>query len=336
MKKYIIILFLLSFFNLANAEENYDFLNKVTETFDSQCFKNFWEIKNDSIEKEYIKIEKNDLKDLTIIQNNFFLPYTLVEKNINSDYRNEYWIKEILSNDNNDETYLVFDTLESKELILELDEILEKNTFKFNLAYETSHYLINLEISDDWENYQQVNRENIIDYDVKYIKLIAFCEKFTCIRERIKIFELNFIKTNKYFLLKSIFNEDIKIFSEYTCEENIDNIKYEDTNFYEIEKIDSQIIELNLSENTISYTEESSDENEISEENIFEDENIELENNEIEKEENKIVLHNIYQEVDEEKLKTKRNSMILILIFVTIWFFVTLHFIIKKIKQNNF
>ncbi len=230
MRKYIyliISILILSLFNTkALAVEDYSkILKQIPNNFSDECYQNTYtidksKIYNDEIENglNNYKLTINNYDDLTLTQSWFILPYKKIWENLNNiKYFNEYNIEVIESNDNNLETYTELDTLESKETIYEIEKELKSWNFDFNLDYESKNYNLGIYISQDKEIFSKVSKNNIYDFDFKYIKLKAECKNFWCIREKIKIYELNIKENNKTVVIKSFFNENINIYSNYKC-----------------------------------------------------------------------------------------------------------------------
>jgi hypothetical protein len=318
------------------------------------CYESIYKIEKENIKDiKNIKIETINQNDIKIVQSNILIPYEIsskIEKNIL--YKNNFWIYINESNDNNLETFSTFDTLEWKEMILELDEKTIWNNFDFILEYESNHYLLELEISLDWENFTKTDKENITNFDFKFIKLIATCEKFSCIREKIKIFELNIIKKYYEIYFDNIDNKEIKIYKNYICEnneidflnekniksnldeENIENKNELETTDNNIEinyiKIDKLKKEKNILEDETSILE-----NEILEEKIIEnEENLESYNLEIEILEEEIEkikkINQLFS--DEIVLKNRKNNiyMNIVIFLLIIWTWYGLYYYSNK------
>jgi len=255
MRNKLFLLLLLLLFSDVNALENNN-LNKLTENFEKSCYENYWEINVDNLKDNLLnwknmtyKISLNSYKDLKITQNDYLLPYKeLANEKTYINYNNEFAINQIESNDNNKNTFIIIDTLDQKEIIYELEKKLISNSFEFNLDYESKQTYLDLYISTDWKQYSKVWKSNISDFDVKYIKLKVECSKDICIREKIKINELNFIEDRKIIVINSFFDENIDFYSNYNCDDN----KYtSDAKYYDNYSISTktQIINLDLEKN---------------------------------------------------------------------------------------
>lgn len=253
MKIWFILIFLLMFFSSVSAEDN---LNKVNEHFKTSCFEYNWEIKVSDLKDNLLnwknmsyKVNLNSYKDLKIIQSGSLLPYKILwNEKTYINYKNNFGIKEIESNDNNINTYISLDTLEEKEIIYELEKTLIPNTFEFNINYESKQSYIDLYISTDGKQFSKILKENISDFDVKYIKLKIECSKDMCIREKIKINELNFIENRQMIVINSFYNKDIEFYTENKC----DDTKYtSEAKYYDNYSISNktQIINLDLKKN---------------------------------------------------------------------------------------
>lgn len=255
MKTKIFLIFLLMFFSKTYAEEN-NILTQITDNFDKGCYEYSWKIDVTQLKDNLLnwkfqtyKISTNSIKDLKIIQNWYLLPFKILSSESSFiNYKNEFWINQNLSNDNNRNTYITIDTLDNNEVTYELDKLLLANTFDFNLNYESKQSNIEIYISSDWEEYSKVDKSNISDFDIKYIKLKIVCSKDICIREKIKIFELNFIEDRKIIVLNSFYENDIDFLAKFNCTDK----KYtSEPKYYDNYSISSetQIINLNLEKN---------------------------------------------------------------------------------------
>lgn len=261
MKKLIFILCFFLFFPLSNAqsnEEEHSLLNKVWENFDIWCFEYIWELPisklNENL-KEWkynsYKININSISDLKIIQNDYLLPYkNLYKEEFFINYNSEFWITQRDQNDDNKNTFITIDTLDNKEIIYELEKPIIPNSFRFNLDYEAKQNYIDIYISEDWEKYSKVDKSNISDFEFKYIKLKFECNRDVCIREKIKIFELNFIEIRNVIVINSFFDNDISFFSNFNCKDKKYNDEPKSYNDFNIET-NTQEIKLDFSKNPI-------------------------------------------------------------------------------------
>lgn len=241
-----IIILIISFFlfinnTIANEEDEDQiyFLKKVSSTFWEQCFlyksvlekeKLEWNLEN-GIYKSY-KISINSDKNLSIIQNDKLLPYKKIDEENNfisykSDFLNN--IDDI--NDDNTNTFIEIDTEDTEEFIIELDKKLIKDSYVFNSDIDSKYRILTYNISEDWLNYSQVTKSNINNFDTKYLKIEFKCKNTTnCIRENIKIKEINFKENRKILVLKSFYEEDIKFYTNYNCKDKsyLEYAKYYD------------------------------------------------------------------------------------------------------------
>lgn len=256
MKKYIyslltIILLSLIQNNVLALEDYSKILKQVPNNFTNECYQNIYTIDKSKILNEEIenglnnyKLIINNYDNLTITQSWFILPFKSIwEELSNIGYYNEYAIDVVESNDNNVNTYIELDTLETKELIFELEKSAKSWNFDFEIDYESKNYNLDIYISKDNDDFSKVSKNNIDDFDFKYIKLKAECKNLWCIREKIKIYELNIKENKKSILIKSFFNEDIKIYSNYKCSQK----EFDDTpKPYDNFSIDNSINTINI------------------------------------------------------------------------------------------
>ena len=255
MKTKLFLLFFLLFCSSVNAEEPSN-LNKITDNFEKSCYEYSWKINVSALKDNLLnwknmsyKVSLNSYEDLKIIQNDSLLPHKVLwNEKTYINYKNDFDINQVESNDNNKNTYISLDTLNEKEVIYELEKPIIANTFQFNIDYESNQSYIDLYISTDWKQFSKVWKTNISDFDLKFIKLKIECSKDMCIREKIKIKELNFIEDRQLIVLNSFYDKDIEFFTKYNC----DDSKYtSDAKYYDDYSISNktQIINLDLNKN---------------------------------------------------------------------------------------
>lgn len=241
MKKYIYIILSIMILNIFSinvwASEDYSkILKKIPDNFSDKCYQNIYKINSYEIknqEKKDIvnnyKLKINNYDDLTITQSWFILPYKEIWEELNNiKYYDEYDIEVIDSNDDNENTYIELDTLEKKEVVYKLEKWVLSWNFDFNIDFESKSYDLGIYISKNNEDFSKVSKNNINDFDFKYIKLRAECKNLWCVREKIKIKELNIKENNKEVIIKSFFDEEINIFSNYRCSQK----EFDDTHLY--------------------------------------------------------------------------------------------------------
>ncbi len=255
MKTKFFLVFLLMFFSKTFAEEN-SILNQVTDNFDKGCYEYSWKIDVANLKDNLLnwkfqtyKVSTNSIQDLRIIQNWYLIPFKILSSESSFiNYKNNFWINQIESNDNNRNTYITIDTLDNNEIIYELDKLLLANTFDFNLNYESKQNNIELYISSDWKEYSKVDKSNISDFDIKYIKLKIVCSKDICIREKIKIYELNFVEDRKIVVLNSFYENNLEFYSKFNCTDKkyTSEAKYYDNYWVSSE---TQILNLDFAKN---------------------------------------------------------------------------------------
>ena len=104
------------------------------------------------------------------------------------------------------------------EIIVNLDEKLKVGEFKFNFKYFSEFFFTSYSISDDWETYSKINRNEINSNSFKNLKIELISSERIPVAEDIKIFELYFSKNNNYYLVESINGDDIEMYSKYVCD----------------------------------------------------------------------------------------------------------------------
>ena len=226
MRKIILFILMSVFFTQAFAINPADNLNKVSDNFKPECYEyynkidkaNVWN-NNSNWKYQTYKLNIEKAKNLVINQNWFIIPYKYLDNpNNNFSYKNKNWVIIKESNDLNKKTYLELDTWKSKEIIFEFIDDIKKNTFTYENSIKSEYNKINIFISEDWENFSKVSENNISDFDLKFLKLEAIChDEKNCNREIIKINELNLINNYSTILIKSFFNENVEIYSNFNC-----------------------------------------------------------------------------------------------------------------------
>lgn len=253
MKKFIFIILSIFIFNtwFANSEDYKQILTPIPEEFQNECYEYQYKINKEDILNENIenninnyKLKIDRYKDLVITQSWSILPYKILWEKLESiTYKGWYWLEIVESNDDNPNTYIELDTLESKEMILEMSKTIKKWSSIFNLDYDSKNYELALEISQDWKDFSRVEQENIKDFEFNFLKLTAQCKKLWCVREKIKIYELNLLENKRTIVIKSFFNEDIIMFSDYSCNTKSYNDSFKPYNNF---SIDNNTKELNI------------------------------------------------------------------------------------------
>lgn len=260
MKK--IFLLVIFFFSITISNFTYsmnpaDYLNKIPANFKSQCFEYYTKINRDQVwnEKKWetykvYKIEINK-EDLLFTQFWFILPSKLFFSEDKSYNYSSNDITNIASvNDSNRNTYISFDTSISREINLEFNEKLKENTFDFNFDFDSLYNNYELNISEDWNKYIKVSNYNISDYSFKYLKIkfIWNCWSWQkCTEEKIKIYDINFSKNTRIYLVKSFYNDDIELFANYNCTDWL-NFSAKNYNSFEIDK-NTKILNIELNQN---------------------------------------------------------------------------------------
>ncbi|MDD2907502.1 MAG: thrombospondin type 3 repeat-containing protein [Candidatus Gracilibacteria bacterium] len=250
MKTKVFLIFFLMFFSRAYADVPSELI-QITDNFDKNCFEyskqlNKDELKDNLLNGKYqtYKVNINSIKDLKIIQNGYLIPFkTLYSESNYINYSGDFSIVEKEANDNNRNTFKSIDTLDNSEIIFELDKLLLANTFELNFKYDAKQNYIDLYISSDGKKYFKVDKSNISDFDIKFVKLKIECSKDMCIREKIKLYELNFIEDRKIIVLNSFFDNDLQFYSNFNCTDK----KYtSEAKYYDDYSISSETQNINL------------------------------------------------------------------------------------------
>lgn len=260
MRKLIVFILFVLPFSVSFWMNPADYLKKVDNNFQSQCFENYEKINkiqvwnNDGWRYKTYKV-LTEKENLVFTQFGFILPY---KRYIDNDNSYLYSINRKLDykflNDNNKKTFFENDTNSLwKELILEIYEEnnwpkeLKKWNFDFDFDYDSKYYFPRFYIIQKWKEVE-VSKDNIEDFS--FSKLIIRFESLSRAREiaeSIKIYELSFTKTLKTYLVKSFYNDDIEVYSNYNCKERKNYIPKAYSSF-EIDK-ETKAIELKLETN---------------------------------------------------------------------------------------
>jgi len=251
MKKIItFIIFIFISLNYSFAcEVTNDLWKKIPENFKVNCYKKIWELNpkinsfnSSNWEKclgwNTLKINSTEKID-TFISNGEIIPNKLYKNSWNSiDYKiNLEWNINYLK-DNNYKTSLILDTIKNNKIEIEFNEQIKTNNFNFQ--YITDNFYPEYKISNDWEIFKLVSKNNLKDYSFKYLKIFFKSKSKEVKNEKIKIEELNFITSNYTYLIKSLWN--ITAYSDNICNNNFIDLSNNISDF----NLDNNTTELDL------------------------------------------------------------------------------------------
>ncbi len=260
MKKLVFIILLLFVFSSAWAMNPADALNKIPENFTSECYEYYYkidknEVRNNKTNEKYktYKINIDKTSDLVISQFGFILPYKYYSssENIYNYEKNLWWDNINYLTDDNYNTFYEVDSKTQDEIILNFDENLEKDNFSFTFNFKADNLRAEYYISLDNKNWDLIKKDNITDFSFKYFKIKFVNKKLIdsqIYRELIKIYELNFTKKSNTILVKSLYNDDIEIYSKFSCKQKDFNTKFISYDNFSIDT-NTKIIDLNLENN---------------------------------------------------------------------------------------
>ena len=237
MKKILLSIALLPLLTVA---VNYP---KLPTDFKPNCYEYYYKI---DLKKGSYKVNINK-NSVIATQNWYILPLKSYKQNRqNFSYTTNIWNNVTFLTDDNYKTYLQLDTWKYKEIIIKLNQPIKNNTFRFIFDFYSKYFTPILFISSDGENYTQVTQQNITNFDFKYLKIWFQPTYKNEIREKIKIYELNFVDNKSFMLLKVPADGKVEFFSNYKCKQYL----YMPT-VYDNIPIDSQTatITVNLEEN---------------------------------------------------------------------------------------
>ena len=256
MKKLVFLLLSLFVFSSAWAMNPADFLNKIPDNFTSECYEYYSkidksEVWNNQTDEKYqtykINIDKPD--DLVISQFWFILPYKFYWNSENIyNYENNLWIDNKYLLDYNYNTFKEINSKTQNELILRFEDPLEKDDFSFVFNYHANNYKASFYISDDKISWDLIKRQDLEDFSFKYLKIKFDSKTNNIYLENIKIYELNFVKKSNTILVKSFYNDDIEIYSNFNCKQKDFSTKALAYDNFSIDN-NTRIINLNLENN---------------------------------------------------------------------------------------
>ncbi|MFK7779656.1 MAG: thrombospondin type 3 repeat-containing protein [Candidatus Gracilibacteria bacterium] len=254
MKKVMFLIISIFIFGNTYALTPIEFLDKAPTDFSPGCYEYYNKIDKNIVgskDANYLtyKININNIYDLAIIQNGYVLPYKFYSESTNDIYEFEDNIG-LNSKSLYDYNYNTYEEINSKsqnEIVLTFDEELKRNNFSFLFNYRSNNFSPEYYIGDDKINWNKIRKEDIVDFNFKYLKINFVSITKEEYLENIKIYELSFYKKSKTILIKSFFDDDVNIYSKNNCLEKkyFLNKSYND---FGISK-NTQIINLDIEKN---------------------------------------------------------------------------------------
>ncbi len=255
MKKVFLLMFLLLWVSNWFAMNPADSLEKLPNNFKWECYEYYNKIDKwlvwERLWENYktFKIKLSNSSDIVFTQNGFILPYKYYSDAKNSyNFKTDLWITNEKITDYNNNTFIELHSKNKSEIIISFDEILEKNNFNFVFDYSSNNYTPNYYISDDNKNWNLIKKENIEDFSFKYLKIKFVSNTKESFLENIKIYELNFPKKSDIFLVNSLYNDNIEVYSKYNCKDKDFNTTPMAFDKFSINK-DTKTIELQIEKN---------------------------------------------------------------------------------------
>lgn len=236
---------------------------EIPDTFYDSCYEKVWVLSPDifwfdtwlwtsCIWRNTFILNSNEKID-TFISNNKIISHKIYKSlwesityKINLDWDINYL------KDDNFKTYLVFDTEQDDEIIIEFNNIIKSWSSEWFFSYDSKSYIANYYISIDWEKYSKVdiwwasNYLNLWDFDFKYLKIdFSPKNKDIVLREKIKLYEINIESNNYQYLIKTRW--EFKAYSNNMCKDSYLNLSNNTGDF----NIDSktETLTLNLKSN---------------------------------------------------------------------------------------
>ena len=217
----------------AHAADIYE--KKVPELFKPECFEHSTSKTFENKNGGFYKVNIN--KDDAVAVRNWYLvpiiPYT-VGRDV-YPYTSNLEGEQSLLYDNNLKTELLYDTEVNKEILVTFDTPLKKDGFIFNFKHSAKDFKPEVFVSEDGNKFSPVSFAWIKDYNLKALK-ITFSRRnqqacnidaSKCVRERINIHELSFMKYENVKLMRVQSGWKIAFYSWYNCRDTIslDTIK---------------------------------------------------------------------------------------------------------------
>jgi hypothetical protein len=225
MRKMMLLFLVFFMFNFNSFAMNpADGLNKVPYNFKWECYENYnkidkSEVRDNKTNEKYetYKINVPKTEDLVITQFWFIIPYKFyTSENEIYDYKSNLWSNNSYLQDYNFDTSLDLNSKNENEIILDFNEEVKENSFSFNFKYSSNNYP-EYYISSDWKNWDKIRRSDIEDFSFNYLKINFVSKTDEQYLEKIKIYELNLTKKTNTILVRSQYNENIEIYSQYNC-----------------------------------------------------------------------------------------------------------------------
>lgn len=144
-----------------------------------------------------------------------YIPFTtnIVQENENWFYDNRYSFWDIDSDIN-------------RELTLSFERVIQNNSFALSARFDTQYYRPLYYISEDWENYSLVLKDDISDFDITNIRIKFEPSWELPVREIIKISDLSMLHLDSSYQISPVSqNSDLYIYAWNSCWWNKPNIK---------------------------------------------------------------------------------------------------------------
>jgi len=253
MKKIFLFVLLFLCFSQTFSMNPADLLEKVPWNFKPECYENYTRIDksqvwNDNNYQTYkLKLDKSE--DLVFTQFGFILPYKYYSDWNNSyKYENNLWLNIAYLSDYNNNTFIELNSKNQHEIILDFDEIPEKDNFSFVFDYISDNYSPRYYISDNKIKWNLIKKQDIESFSFKYLKIDFASNTLDSYLENIKLYELSFPKKSNTFLFKSFYNDDIEVYSKYNCKDKDFSTEFLNYDSFSINK-DTKTFELNIEVN---------------------------------------------------------------------------------------
>ncbi|MDQ7008876.1 MAG: thrombospondin type 3 repeat-containing protein, partial [Candidatus Gracilibacteria bacterium] len=231
--------------------------------------------------------------------------------------------------DFNKNTYKELNSKTQNEIILEFKEKTQKNNFSFIFNYYSQNYYPEYYISNDRIKWDKIKKENITDFGFKYLKINFKSKNKETYIENIKIYELNFPKKSNTILVKSMYNSDIEIYSNYNCKTKDFNTKALNYDNFSIDK-NTKIININLELNPKYniFSKKDIDNDGI----LFANDNCPYKYNPLQKDIDKDGIGDKCDETDNRYIESNSTFFIGLLLFIVFIFGGGIFLMIKKLK----
>lgn len=227
-----------------------DNIKQIDNTFSPNCYNYISSIKSNINANEIVSVSLKDSEPI-FLQNNNLLPYKSSGKyNSYQLYNSDKFSNFEYLNDSNPSTWILIDTRDTQEIVLDFNNRIPAQQFITTFLYIAKYHHLRYFISENGTDYFEVKKSNISQFSFTHIKIkiednIGLQSQW---EEIITFTEFSFIISKNKYLLKSLSQDEIKVFSNNSCTQSNFNSK-STTDSFPI-NANTQFIDISLEENT--------------------------------------------------------------------------------------